>query len=80
MKGTTRKWVLLIIGWFLLLGGVAGLFLPVLQGALMILVGLTLLSYKYPWARRILYWIKERFPRLGSIAEKARAKARGFLR
>lgn len=50
-----------IAGFALLLLGVIGLFLPVLQGWLFILGGLAVLSTEYVWARRLL--------------EKAKAKA-----
>jgi Putative transmembrane protein (PGPGW) len=50
-----------IAGFALLLLGVIGLFLPVLQGWLFIILGLVVLSTEYVWARRLL--------------EKARAKA-----
>lgn len=47
-----------------LLVGIAGLFLPFLQGILFILVGLAILSPQYLWARRTLEWAKRRFPRV----------------
>ena len=50
-----------IAGFALLLLGVIGLFLPVLQGWLFIIAGLAVLSTEYVWARRLL--------------EKAKAKA-----
>ncbi len=44
------------LGFLLLFLGVIGLFLPVLQGVLMILGGLALLSRDLPWAR----WLTDR--------------------
>ncbi len=48
----------LVAGWTLLAVGVVGLFLPVLQGFLLIISGLALLSTESPWARRLLDRLK----------------------
>lgn len=51
-----------IIGGFaLILGGIAGLFLPFLQGIAMIVAGLLLLGREYHWARRLLEWMRRRW-------------------
>ena len=50
-------------GFVLLVLGVVGLFLPVLQGTAMIVAGLLLLAPEFPWARRLLLWAKRRFRR-----------------
>lgn len=65
------RWIRLITGWTLLVLGVAGLFLPFLQGILFIASGLALLSAEYHWARRIL----ARFAEL----RKRRSAARGAV-
>lgn len=43
----------IVLGISLLLLGLLGLFLPFLQGVLMIVVGLSVLSTELRWARRI---------------------------
>lgn len=54
-------------GGFLLVLGVVGLFLPILQGWLFIILGLTLLSSESEVARRILHrlrssrWVPQRW-------------------
>jgi Putative transmembrane protein (PGPGW) len=48
----------LAAGWTLLLFGVIGLFLPVLQGLLFIASGLAVLSTESQWARRLLDKLK----------------------
>jgi len=48
----------LVTGWTLLLLGVIGLFLPVLQGFLFIASGLVVLSTESQWARRVLDRLK----------------------
>ena len=60
--------------------GILGLFLPILQGVLFLLVGLIILSSEYVWAHRLLTGLKERFPKLGRTADQATAKAAAWLR
>lgn len=42
----------LVVGWTLVIVGIAGLFLPILQGVLMITLGLAVLSSESPFIRR----------------------------
>jgi len=69
------KW-LLIGGAFVVLG-VIGLFLPVLQGVLFIVIGILCLSKGSALVRSQKISLKRRFPRLGSkltyLEDKARA-------
>ena len=51
----------IISGFALLILGVIGLFLPILQGVAMIVAGLLLLAPDIPWARRLLDWLKARY-------------------
>jgi Putative transmembrane protein (PGPGW) len=53
-----KRWLKVGAGWCLLVVGVAGLFLPVMQGLLCIAGGLTLLSTEYQWAGVCLEWVK----------------------
>jgi uncharacterized membrane protein YbaN (DUF454 family) len=57
-----KRLVLIVAGWALLLLGVAGLFLPVLPGVLFLLIGLSILSMEYAWARRWVTALRRRFP------------------
>ena len=57
-------------GLLLLLLGVIGLFLPILQGVLMILAGLALLGRDFPWSRAITEW-------LANFVRKRAARRRG---
>lgn len=50
--------MLLVLGWLLVLGGVAGLFLPILQGGLMIFFGLALVSLA---STRVHRFVRARF-------------------
>jgi uncharacterized membrane protein YbaN (DUF454 family) len=64
------------LGWFFIVLGILGLFLPILQGILFLLVGLSLLSQSSPWAARLLQRLRERFPRIAGTYSEAMAKAR----
>jgi uncharacterized membrane protein YbaN (DUF454 family) len=75
-----KRILILVVGWSFLLLGVAGLFLPFLQGILFILIGLVILSSEYVWAHHLLSKVRELFPKLGRIADEAAEKGRGWLR
>jgi Ca2+-transporting ATPase len=66
-------------GWLFVLAGVAGLFLPVLQGILFLLIGLVILSHEYRWAGRLLARIRSRFPRGDAWLRTAQSKAMAIV-
>ncbi len=68
-----RRIALLIAGWIFVVLGIAGLFLPILQGILFLLVGLTLLSLGSPRIRLLRIRLGRRYPALRVGEEKARA-------
>jgi uncharacterized membrane protein YbaN (DUF454 family) len=76
----TKRILTLIAGWIFILRGIVGLFLPVLQGVLFLLVGLIILSSEYVWAHNLLNKIRNRFPKLGRTADRATEKATAWLR
>ncbi|HEU5450569.1 MAG TPA: PGPGW domain-containing protein [Terriglobales bacterium] len=69
----------LALGWTFVLLGIAGLFLPVLQGILFLLIGLAILSSEYVWAHRLLQKLKQRFPSVARYSDAATAKARALM-
>lgn len=77
---TGKRIVVLIVGWAFILLGIAGLFLPVLQGILFLLIGLIILSTEYVWAHHLLSRLKERFPGTARHAERAKERAHVWLR
>ena len=79
MKPGVQRVLVLIAGWSFILLGIAGLFLPFLQGLLFILAGLIILSSQYAWARLLLKKLRQRFPRIGRAADAATAKAATWL-
>jgi len=63
MRQRVKKYLQIGLGYGLLALGVAGLFLPILQGILFIMLGLLVLSYHQPWAERLLARLRKRFPK-----------------
>jgi hypothetical protein len=57
-----KRALMIVSGWTFVTLGIAGLFLPVLQGILFLLIGLGLLSTEYAWAHRWITKLKNRFP------------------
>jgi uncharacterized membrane protein YbaN (DUF454 family) len=66
------------LGWGFILLGILGLFLPLLQGVLLILIGLYVLSSQSRQAARLIGKVKKRFPKLSSKLSWAKAKAEGL--
>lgn len=60
---TVKKILTLVAGWFFIVLGVIGLFLPFLQGILFIMIGLAILSSRSERVRRLVKHIEARFPR-----------------
>ena len=63
VKKHVKRIVVLVIGWTLIALGVVGLFLPVLQGVLFILLGLWVLSTESETAHRWLENARKRHPK-----------------
>ncbi|MCU1310835.1 MAG: hypothetical protein JWO20_1960 [Candidatus Angelobacter sp.] len=66
-----KRIALIVAGWISLLVGVAGLFLPVIQGWFFILLGLVLLSTEYVWAHHLLRKLFVRFPKVENAVHKS---------
>lgn len=79
MTARIKRALLLIVGWTFMVLGVLGLFLPILQGVLFLLIGLIILSSEYIWAHRLLTKIRERFPRVGRTADHAAERAAAWM-
>jgi uncharacterized membrane protein YbaN (DUF454 family) len=75
VKAKIKRIGLWCLGWVFLILGVLGLFLPILQGILFILIGLFLLSGTSPWAERLLNKMRERFPKVSQAFDEAKEKA-----
>jgi len=75
-KAKLKHAAILVAGWGFILLGILGLFLPILQGILFLLVGLLILSSVSPRAARLLHWLKRKFPRIGDKLDEATPKAK----
>lgn len=63
MKATFKRWLKIVTGMAMLLAGVVGWMLPVIPGWAFFIPGLVLLSHEFHWARRLLGWLKSKWPR-----------------
>ena len=63
LKATLKRWLKIISGMAMLIVGVIGWLLPVIPGWAFFIPGLVLLSHEFHWARRLLGWLKSKFPR-----------------
>ena len=59
---TLRRWTRRVFGVLFLLAGIAGLFLPILQGILFLLIGTLLLAGDSIWVRRRIAGLSRRYP------------------
>jgi len=80
MRAFLKHLIVQLAGWAFIVVGIIGLFLPILQGILFLLVGLIILSTEYHWARRLLASVKARFPSATSRSHQASARAKQWLR
>ena len=64
---------------FLVLG-ILGLFLPVLQGVLFIVIGLALLFPDNKYIQKVLQRAKDRYPRQAEQIAAFKARVKGWLR
>ena len=80
VKAALKRASILVLGWAFVLLGIVGLFLPVLQGVLFILIGLFLLSSEYIWVHHVLQRVRQRFPRVASQFDHAKEKSARWLR
>ncbi|HLO77148.1 MAG TPA: PGPGW domain-containing protein [Magnetospirillum sp.] len=72
MSPRASRLIKIVVGWFFLVLGVLGLFLPILQGVLFLAIGLAILASEQVWAHRLLTWLKRRFPRFAKQFDQAR--------
>jgi uncharacterized protein len=63
------------LGYFFLVLGVLGMFLPILQGFLFLFVGLLILARYATWAQRLLDNIRARHPKFDHMIDRAETRA-----
>jgi hypothetical protein len=66
-----KRWSVIGAGWFFVVLGILGMFLPILQGFLFLAVGIALLAREIPWVRRRRERLYARYPKLGAWNDKA---------
>lgn len=64
----------IIIGSLLLVLGVIGLFVPILQGVLFLGLGGLLLYRDIPYLPRLVNWLRKRFPAFDRVVENVKRK------
>lgn len=62
MKSKFYKLLRIAAGWIFIILGILGLFLPVLQGILFLIIGLFLLAKDNEWAEKLFAKLKGRYP------------------
>ncbi|MAJ92814.1 MAG: DUF454 family protein [Rhodospirillaceae bacterium] len=75
MARSLKRYIVLGLGWFFVVFGVLGIFLPVLQGILFLLIGFILLSREAACAQRHLEKLKTRYPKFAEKYDEAEARA-----
>lgn len=78
-RGRAKRIATLALGGLLVLVGITGLVLPFLQGFLLVLAGLYLLSRESEAARSLLGRIRRRFPELDRRGRELASRAKAFL-
>jgi uncharacterized protein len=73
------RFLMLGLGYGFLGLGVLGLFLPILQGVLFLVIGLLILSRHASWAERLVLHLKARYPRAGELFIKAEVAAERWV-
>lgn len=69
-----RRSVTIVFGVVFLLLGVIGGFLPVVQGWMFVLIGLTLLAKEIPWVHNHVERLKSRFPKQAAQLERIKQR------
>jgi len=65
-----------VAGFCLIILGIIGLFVPILQGVLLILLGLWVLSLDSRWAHRCILKLRLRFPKAHRRAQRISRRLR----
>jgi uncharacterized membrane protein YbaN (DUF454 family) len=74
VKSTVIRVIRLVLGWACVVLGVIGLFVPILQGVLLILLGMALLSRDSRRARRCLLKMRLRYPEAYAAMQRLKAR------
>ena len=75
MPCPVKRFFVLVLGWTFIVLGILGLFLPILQGILFLMIGFILLYRESEWAQRRLEVLKTRYPKFAEKYDAAEAAA-----
>jgi hypothetical protein len=76
LKTPLKRVALLAFGWVLVLGGIIGLFLPIVPGGFLIVAGALMLSPRCAWLRRLLEKYRIRYNNIGRLVQLRCAQSR----
>lgn len=79
MLARVKRWAILGAGTVLVLLGILGLFLPVLQGILLLFLGLLVLSWEWAPAKRQLDRLRARYPAAGARIDAVERRVKAWL-
>ncbi len=79
MLARVKRWTILGAGTVLVLLGILGLFLPVLQGILLLFLGLLVLSYEWAPAKRQLDRLRGRYPAASDRIDAVERRVKAWL-
>ena len=78
MSKRVKRYLIIGLGWIFLVVGVLGLFFPILQGILFLLIGFILLSRESEWAQCQLGRLKTRHSKFAKKYDDAEPAPIGF--
>jgi uncharacterized membrane protein YbaN (DUF454 family) len=67
MKKIAKRIIVDVLGWFFIVLGVIGLFLPIIQGVICLIIGFYLLSIHSEWFNRQIVKLHNYHPKAGGI-------------
>ena len=76
MTETIKRMVFTVLGLLFVGFGLVGLFLPVLQGVLFLIIGASMLSYRTRWGRRLEGRLEAEFPTLMAYLKRRSRRVR----
>jgi uncharacterized membrane protein YbaN (DUF454 family) len=63
LKAKLKRWFNILVGLGMLIVGVIGWILPIMPGWVFFVPGLVLLSKEFHWAKKLLGWLRSKFPK-----------------
>jgi len=79
VRGNIKRGLILFVGWVFLILGIAGFFLPILQGFLFVFIGLAILSSRSELAKRMLERLKTKYPKQYELIQSKKEKLLGMI-